>query len=513
MRAMRGLREWAVPAIIVMAAAIRLYHLGRPSFEIDEATSYRIATMPIGAMWHLILTRETNRGLFYAFLRLWITIFGSSETALRMPSAIASVVTVLLIYRAGVRLFGERAGVLAALLLALSPVSVAWARDTTGYALELMFVTAGLLFLLRALERPSAGNQAGWALCDALAVFAHTLAIAAVPAQLIPLLLLDRRDVPWRRLLIAAAPLMLGVAPVLGVIGFVVVGHHNMYAWIPALSWPVIRETLYGVANGLADDASGQTVVAVYAAGVLLGFVATVRAWDRSPAAAMPFVLTASGVVLPFALVAAVSFIKPTLYFRFLIFCVPSLCLFVAGGVTATRMRSIAAVVVAALLIGSGWHTWYVLERLPRFEWRDPATYILARSQPGDALAVRYWQNLLELDYYFERLGMPRGLIEDVFPDWGPDLFIDGKYTADIDAQDFFARHLIAQIDATAAKKKRLWFVLGSEGMSGSFDYWASLPIIQQHLYTDYGSVEPQRIDGFWVFLCSNPRASSPPKR
>jgi hypothetical protein len=150
-----------------------------------------------------------------------------------------------------------------------------------------------------------------------------------------------------------------------------------------------------------------------------------------------------------------------------------------------------------------------MLERAPQIEWREPATYIMARAQPGDALAVRYWQNLLELDYYFGQLGMPRGLIEDVFPDWGADLFIDGKFPADIDAQDFMARRLIAQIDSTAAKGKRLWFVFGLEGMGGSFEQWASRAIIEQHMHTDYGSVEPQWVAGFWIFLCSNSRIAA----
>src|SRR5207302_538937 len=140
-----------------------------------------------------------------------------------------------------------------------------------------------------------------------------------------------------------------------------------------------------------------QTVVAAYGVGVALGFVASVRAWDRSPAVAMPFILAAAGVVVPFALVAAVSLIKPTLYFRFLIFCVPALCLFVAGGVAAVRSRAIATVALGILAAGSGWHTWFMLSQTPGSEWRPAAGYIMAHAEPGDTLAVRYWQNLLEL--------------------------------------------------------------------------------------------------------------------
>jgi hypothetical protein len=62
-----------------VGAAIRLYDLGGSSLWFDEAWAYTIATMPWGAMWHVIFTREANRGLFYFLLSVWIPLFGSSE--------------------------------------------------------------------------------------------------------------------------------------------------------------------------------------------------------------------------------------------------------------------------------------------------------------------------------------------------------------------------------------------------------------------------------------------------
>ncbi len=82
--------QWIMPAIVALAGVVRLYNLGGPSLMIDEVTSHRIATAPWDAMWRVILTRETNRGLYYAFLRPWIAIFGGSEAALRMPNVLSS---------------------------------------------------------------------------------------------------------------------------------------------------------------------------------------------------------------------------------------------------------------------------------------------------------------------------------------------------------------------------------------------------------------------------------------
>jgi len=498
----------ALTGIIAFAAAIRLYDLGGPSLWIDEAWSYTNATMPMGALWHLIATRETNSALFFLFLRTWIGVFGTSEVAMRLPSFLASIATIPLVYAAGERLFGRKAGLIAAVLFGLSPLSTWYARDVRGYSPEIMFVTAGLLFLLRALERPTAANLAGWAICDVLAFFAHALSITAIPAQILPMLMLDRREVPWRRLLTTAAIMMTVLVPMMLLFRH---NDHGQLAWIPALSWSWVGGTIFGIANGIAPDPSGQMVVAAYFVGAVCGFVATIRALDRSRAEAMPFVLAASGVLLPFILVTALSFAKPSLYYRYLIFSLPCLCLFVAGGIAALRTRVVAVVVLAGLIAGSAWQTWYMLERAPRFDWRQPALYIMLQASPGDRLAVRYGPNRMALDYYFARLGMPPGLVVPVFPDWAPDGYVDGRYPEDPDQAEFMANRLLAKIDSTAAQGRRLWFLIDGESM-GSFDQWAPLNVIEQRLSADYKSVQSAWVEtGFTVILCSDPRL--PPQR
>lgn len=59
-------------------------------------------------------------------------VFGLTEFTLRIPSTLAAVALVLLIFAVGRRLFGYRAGMISALLLLASPMFVLWAR--TGSA-------------------------------------------------------------------------------------------------------------------------------------------------------------------------------------------------------------------------------------------------------------------------------------------------------------------------------------------------------------------------------------------
>jgi hypothetical protein len=150
-----------------------------------------------------------------------------------------------------------------------------------------------------------------------------------------------------------------------------------------------------------------------------------------------------------------------------------------------------------------------MLERAPRYDFRDPAAYIMANARPGDKLAVRYWQNRLVLDYYFAQMHMQPGFVESVFPDWGPDMFIQGRYPMDTAEQEFFAKHMLAEINSAAEGGGRLWFLIGGETM-GSFDWCAPLRTIQAHMVADYASVQSGWINGFTVWLCSDPRVRAP---
>ena len=61
--------------------------------------------------------------LFHWLQGLAITVLGETETAMRLPSAVAAVVLFLVTRWAGVQLFGDRVGVRAWLMLATLPLT------------------------------------------------------------------------------------------------------------------------------------------------------------------------------------------------------------------------------------------------------------------------------------------------------------------------------------------------------------------------------------------------------
>ncbi len=493
----------AVAIITALAAAVRLRHLGEQSIWVDEAASATRATMPLHAMWHLIGTRETNMALYFLILRVWIDLFGQSEAALRLPSALASIATVPVLYCAGRQMFGATAGIVAALLFALAPSSVYYAQEARGYSMEALGVAGSLLFFVKVLDRPSTANLAGWTLTTGFAIYCHSLAATIIPAELVVLPLGRLRTLPWRRLGIALGALTVLVVPYLALL---VHNDHGQIDWVGPLTWVSAADALYfGIANELWLDASGHFMVLATVFGMLLGLVGFVRAWDESREKAIPYALAASAVVVPVTLIGLASFRNNLLYYRYLVFTTPAVCLFISGGIAALRGWRIQTIALVVLVTVFAWHTSHTLQYVQREPWREVATFIKASGRPGDALVTYFAEDRYALDYNLAQLGVPDGYFVHAYPDWDENIEMDHRYYLDRDAQAMMAHHLTEGIDTSAAQNRSLFLLVRGQRYK-SFVGSASVNGILQRLKTSYSLMEYRHIGDLYVLRYTNAR-------
>src|SRR3990167_3237912 len=93
-------------AIFLLGLVLRIHNLGGESIWFDEAVS--VAASKLGFLeqirWSLA-SSDNNPPLYYAFLSVWVLLFGDSEFAVRLPSAIFGSFSILLIYIVGALLF------------------------------------------------------------------------------------------------------------------------------------------------------------------------------------------------------------------------------------------------------------------------------------------------------------------------------------------------------------------------------------------------------------------------
>jgi hypothetical protein len=213
---------WLLAAITVVAAGLRLLHLDAWSFWVDEAHTWRDATMdPKGLLasdrkWYSL----TFFGLRWLLDAGWI---GTGEGWLRLPFAAAGIASVPLVAVCGRRLVGVPAALLAAGFCAIDPWHVYWSQNARGYVLAFLCATLAA----HAAGRWCAGGRLRHlaAACAAIAIGAACHPTTALQAVALAVFALGRRYAHVRgRVLLAG-----GVAIVLVLVAL----PHAIAWWSP----------------------------------------------------------------------------------------------------------------------------------------------------------------------------------------------------------------------------------------------------------------------------------------
>ncbi|MFY9253037.1 MAG: hypothetical protein WAO83_06265 [Fuerstiella sp.] len=80
--------------VFTVSLALRLVNIDARSIWFDEASSWLTANMPLADLTHS-LTQSTHVPLYYPVLRIWMSVFGDSPTALRSLSVLLGMCTAI----------------------------------------------------------------------------------------------------------------------------------------------------------------------------------------------------------------------------------------------------------------------------------------------------------------------------------------------------------------------------------------------------------------------------------
>jgi mannosyltransferase len=174
-----------------LAVILGALFLDRKSIWVDESFSYEWAAKSLGAQ------PGGDHWLYYATLKGWTAIAGTSEAAMRLPSVAAAGLAAALLVLLGRRLLGPVPGVLAGLLLASNPFFVTWSQQARGYTMLVLLAILSTLALEGALERATARRWLLYAGLLALTMVWQVFGALLVPVHLARVLS-RRREVPLR---------------------------------------------------------------------------------------------------------------------------------------------------------------------------------------------------------------------------------------------------------------------------------------------------------------------------
>ena len=140
--------------LLTVAAGVVFRFVTRSDLWLDEALTVNVAKLPLSDLREA-LRHDGAPPLFYVLLHGWISVFGSSDVAVRALPGVLSVATLPAAWLAGRRLAGRWGAWAAVAVLVSSPYAIRYATETRMYALAMFLVLWGYLALRRALERGS----------------------------------------------------------------------------------------------------------------------------------------------------------------------------------------------------------------------------------------------------------------------------------------------------------------------------------------------------------------------
>jgi 4-amino-4-deoxy-L-arabinose transferase-like glycosyltransferase len=326
---------------------VRLAGIGDGLSE-DEAFSWLVASAPsTDVFFDRLAAFENTPPLFYALLA---PLPLDDEHWLRLPSLIASVAAVPVLYLAVRPLLGTAAALLAALAFAVAPYAVNWSNFSRGF----MLANLGLLVALWAIARLATGGRRRWwwvyaagAVVAMYSEYDALLFLAALIAGFAWLAPERRREV-----------IGFGLLPLVALLPWLGEFARSLDALDETKSAPIypspgpasLRDStvpLFAGEHGTADSTGLRTFQFLLIAAALTVAVATLRRHAKREALVILGV-TALGTL---ALHAVAPLFGPDIFAqRYLTSLIPLAIALLAGGVALLSWRPATPVTVVVLL-------------------------------------------------------------------------------------------------------------------------------------------------------------------
>lgn len=144
--------DWALAALaMALGGWLRWAGLGRQSLWVDEMSSYGMADNSLRHIIPTILAFDGHPPLYIFLVHFAHTGFHlGTVDSVRMPSLIAGILSIGVVYALARVLVGRLAAILATALVVVSPLIVWYSREGRMYAVTWLFVMLSFLALVQA---------------------------------------------------------------------------------------------------------------------------------------------------------------------------------------------------------------------------------------------------------------------------------------------------------------------------------------------------------------------------
>ncbi|MGC8827101.1 MAG: glycosyltransferase family 39 protein, partial [Anaerolineae bacterium] len=344
----------------------------------------------------------------------------------RLLSVLWGVLAIPVLWAVGRRVGRERAGLWAALLLAISPFHIYYSQEVRMYGMVTCLGALGVWLSLEALERRQAVWWAGAGLALLAALYTQYYAVFIILALTV-FLVVDRRwQEAWRAwrgvlagIALAYLPWVWYTAPrLITYVRYKV----SMDKDLPLAPWEFLRRILLAYGAGHLEDVwqAWWPLGLVPAALALAGAAWLLLRRRRHPAQGTLLALGLAWLLIPWLggyLINVIAPFNPPRSERLMLISLPAFLMLGGEAIQevldktrpAVRWAAFTLLALYTVVIGLSLVGYYTVPRYPQEDYRELARFIEARYLPDDAvICVFPWQ----VGYFQAYLASPPALIE-----------------------------------------------------------------------------------------------------
>lgn len=149
----------------------------------DEYISWFVASQPFGEKFFREVFAQCHMPFYYLYLKFFMLLNGDGDLFLRFTSLISGVLSIIVMYFAGLQ-NNRKTGLICAFFTSISSFLIYYSQEVRMYSLLFLLSALSLLYMLKFIKGKNFVNLGGLVLFDSLIMFTHTIGFVFVFFQI-----------------------------------------------------------------------------------------------------------------------------------------------------------------------------------------------------------------------------------------------------------------------------------------------------------------------------------------
>ena len=177
---MKKMNTLGIVLIIIIGTLLRLVMIDKPEgLWNDEYVSYMIAAKPMFDGFLQGIKSQCHMPFYYIYLKITMLLFGQSDVVLRLSSVFTGVLSIIVMYFAGLEK-DKRTGIYCAAFTSISSFLIYYSQEVRLYSLLFLFSALTLLSALKLIKKTNLKNLIFFIISNFLILFTHTIGFVFV---------------------------------------------------------------------------------------------------------------------------------------------------------------------------------------------------------------------------------------------------------------------------------------------------------------------------------------------